>query len=108
MRGDDHRITLAGSRGREQRGTRHAVVVQSDELWVSTWLVAPTTTSDSAAGAVFRPVVDLLGESTRVLCEQTRAVNGSRLGPAVAHLSHAEMAAVDLGLRLVLDLDLQP
>ena len=104
MRGDVHRVSLTGARGREQRGERFAVVVQSDDLWVSTWLVAPTTTSDSAAPAVFRPEVELLGRPTRVLCEQTRAVDPDRLGPAVTHLSVAEMADVDLGLRLVLDL----
>ena len=104
MRGDVHRVSLSGARGREQRGERFAVVVQSDELWVSTWLVAPTTTSDSAAPALFRPEVDLLGERTRVLCEQTRAVDPERLGPPVAHLPAQEMDAVDLGLRLVLDL----
>jgi len=46
-----------GAQGHEQSGVRYAVVVQSDLLPLSTWLVAPTSTS--ARGATFRPEVSI-------------------------------------------------
>ena len=101
-RGDVHRIDLAG-RGRAQRGPRFAVVVQADELLgLSTVLVAPT--SRSAAPATFRPVIDVAGDTTRVLVEQTRAVDLERLGASAGHLSPRELRAVDEALELVLGL----
>lgn len=62
-----------GSRGHEQSGSRYAVVVQSDQLPLSTWLVAPTSTSARAAS--FRPEVEISGVNTRVLAEQAAAVD---------------------------------
>ncbi|WP_425309501.1 type II toxin-antitoxin system PemK/MazF family toxin [Ammonicoccus fulvus] len=104
MRGDIYALPVPrGSRGREQRGSRYAVVVQSDDLPLSTWLVAPTSTS--ARSTIFRPEIELDGRTTYVLAEQTAAVDPSRLGAWVGRLSHAEMRAVDDALRLVLGLD---
>ncbi|MGL4176391.1 MAG: type II toxin-antitoxin system PemK/MazF family toxin [Dermatophilaceae bacterium] len=104
MRGDVHEVkTPRGARGREQRGRRYAVVVQSDLLPLSTWLVAPTSTS--ARPASFRPEIEIAGTMTRVLTEQTTAVDQERLGVVVGHLSHAEMSTVDTALRVVLGLD---
>ncbi len=104
MRGDVFELrTPRTTRGHEQRGRRFAVVVQSDLLPLSTWLVAPT--SRSARPASFRPEVHVAGESTRVLVEQTAAVDPERLGDLVGHLTHAELDAVDTGLRTVLALE---
>lgn len=78
-------------------------MVQSDELLgLSTALVAPT--SRAAAPATFRPQVVIAGEATRVLVEQTRAVDTSRLGEEVGHLSHDEQRSVDEALETVLGL----
>jgi mRNA interferase MazF len=74
-----------GARGHEQAGVRYAVVVRSDLLPLSTWLVAPTSTS--ARAATFRPEVSIEGRSTRVLAEQTSAVDPQRLGESAGHLS---------------------
>ena len=90
------------SRGHEQSGGRFAVVVQSDLLPLSTWLVAPTSTSARAAS--FRPEIDVRGELTRVLVEQTAAVDPARLGESVGYLAFDEMRKVDAALRLVLSL----
>ncbi|MGL4744490.1 MAG: type II toxin-antitoxin system PemK/MazF family toxin [Dermatophilaceae bacterium] len=104
VRGDVHEVkTPRGARGREQRGRRLAVVVQSDSLPLSTWLVAPTSTG--ARPASFRPEVEVGGRVTRVLTEQTAAVDPERLGNMIGHLSQAEMLAVDAALRVVLGLD---
>jgi mRNA interferase MazF len=89
-------------RGHEQAGSRYAVVVQSDELPLSTWLVAPTSTSARAAS--FRPEVEIAGRTTRVLAEQTAAVDPARLGERAGLLAFEELRRVDAALRLVLNL----
>ncbi len=94
--------TPRGSRGHEHSGARFAVVVQADILVLSTWLVAPTSTS--ALTASFRPEIELQGRQTRVLVEQTAAVDPQRLGKVVGRLSNEEMRHVDAALRLVLGL----
>ncbi len=104
MRGDVYQLRAPrGATGHEQRGRRYAVVVQSDDLdLLSTWMVAPTSTS--ARPATFRPAIDLDGTPTRVLVEQTSAVDPSRLGDRVGRLGFDELRAVDAALRLVLAL----
>ncbi len=103
MRGDVFSLRPPrGTRGHEQAGARYAVVVQSDALPLSTWLVAPTSTS--ARAATFRPEIELLGTTTRVLAEQTAAIDPSRLGDHAGHLSFDELRQVDAALRLVLHL----
>jgi mRNA interferase MazF len=103
VRGDVHRLKAPrGARGHEQAGARFAVVVQSDDLPLSTLLVAPTSTS--ARQASFRPEVEVNGQRTKVLAEQTAAIDPSRLGPSVGYLSHDEIRRVDAALRLVLEL----
>lgn len=103
MRGDVYELLAPrNARGHEQRGNRYAVVVQSDLLPLSTWLVAPTSTS--ARPATFRPEIELGDKTTRVLVEQTAAIDPERLGRQVGHLSGQEMAEVDRALRVVLGL----
>lgn len=104
MRGDIHRLRAPrATRGAEQRGARFAVVLQSDDLLLSTLLVAPT--SRSASPRIFRPTVTVEGEETQVLVEQTVAVAPERLGEIVGHTSRREMEEIDHALRLVLQLD---
>jgi mRNA interferase MazF len=103
VRGDVHELKAPkDARGHEQRGNRFAVVVQSDLLPLSTWLVAPTSTS--ARPTTFRPEVEVDGKTTYVLVEQTAAIQPERLGRIVGHLSHQVMSLVDEALRVVLDL----
>jgi mRNA interferase MazF len=91
------------ARGREQRGARYAVVVQADEfLDLSTTLVAPTSTS--AMRASFRPTVQIKGEDTCVLLEQTTVVDPQRLGRSAGRLQAGELRAVDDALALILGL----
>jgi len=65
------------------------VVIQADELALSTVLIAPT--SQSAPPRIFRPAISIAGERTHVLVEQTTAVAPERLGAVVGHVSRAEM-----------------
>lgn len=102
MRGEAFQLRARGSRGHEQSGFRYAVVVQPDQLPLSTWLVAPTSTSARAAS--FRPEVEIGGVNTRVLSEQTAAVDPGRLGKGIGFLSFDEMRRVDAALRVALDL----
>lgn len=103
MRGDVYRLRAPrDARGHEQRHRRYAVVVQSDQFPLSTWLVAPTSTSARAAS--FRPEVEIGGRMTRVLVEQTAAVDPTRLGERVDHLAFDELRRVDAARRLVFEL----
>lgn len=104
MRGDVHRLGAPrGTRGSEQRGARYAVIVQSDDLLLSTILVAPT--SRSASPRIFRPTISVGTEPTQVLVEQAAAVAPERLGDLVGHVSLDEMQHIDAALRLALALD---
>jgi len=103
VRGDVHAIVLPKKRGHVQHGKRYAVIVQADDLLsLSTVVVCPT--SQSSPPASFHPDVTIEGESTRVLCEMVGAVDARAIGKPVAHLSIDDLAAVDEGLQLVLDL----
>jgi mRNA interferase MazF len=103
VRGEVYRLNAPrDARGHEQAGTRYVVVVQSDDLPLSTWLVAPTSTS--ARPATFRPEVEIAGSPTLVLAEQTAAVDPTRLGKNAGRLTFDERRRVDAALRLVLSL----
>ncbi|WP_372516274.1 type II toxin-antitoxin system PemK/MazF family toxin [Mycobacterium shinjukuense] len=91
-------------RGHEQAGSRYAVVVQSDDLPLSTWIIAPTSTGRRAAS--FRPEIEINGVKTRVIVEQLTVVDPTRrLGEFVGRLNSVEMQSVDAALRAVLALD---
>jgi mRNA interferase MazF len=79
------------------------VIVQADALLgLSTVIIAPT--SRRAAPATFRPEVRVAGDMTRVLVEQLRAVDLSRLDKHIGRLIGEEQRALDEALELVLDL----
>jgi len=104
VRGDIYEVS--GSRhasGHEQRGRRHAIVVQSDDLMLSTVLVALTTTGSFVAA--WHPEIDMDGTKVRVLVEKTGAVDVNRLGAFKGRVEPHEMAAIDNALNMVLGLD---
>lgn len=105
VRGDLYRLKAPkGARGREQAGERYALVVQSDDLPLSTWIVAPTSTGRRAAS--FRPEIEIKGTKTRVMVEQLTVIDPQvRLGEFAGRLTGSEMQAVDAALRAVLALD---
>lgn len=55
-------------------------------------------------GRHLRPEIELLGTTTRVLAEQTAAIDPSRLEGHAGHLSFDELRQIDAALRLVLQL----
>jgi mRNA interferase MazF len=102
-RGDVVELTLPKGVGHEQFGRRFGVVVQSTAMLErSVVLIAPT--SQSALNATFRPVIRVLGGSTKVLVEQLGAVDVRRLGKTVSRVSIDEMWSIDDAFRRVLDL----
>lgn len=104
MRGDVYRLRAPRDAvGHEQQGRRYAVVLQSDDLNLSTVIVAPTSTT--AHPYVFRPEVTVHGEPTRLMLDQLRAVDVERaIGDRIGRVSQAEMAGVNRILRAVLDI----
>ncbi len=102
-RGDVLRLRPPAATGRVQQGRRYAVVLQEDALaGLSTVVVAPT--SRSARPASFRPEIEVEGTMTRVLVEQLAAVDPTRLGDLVGHVSPEDEWGIDLALRSVLAL----
>jgi len=89
--------------GHEQQGSRYAVVLQSDDLNLSTAIVAPT--SPRAYPYVFRPEVTVRGVQTRIMLDQLCAVDAEKaIGDRVGRLSPTEMVEVSRLLRAVLDI----
>ncbi|MGL5828888.1 MAG: type II toxin-antitoxin system PemK/MazF family toxin [Angustibacter sp.] len=87
----------------EQAGERYAVVLQSDDLYLSTLIVAPT--SRSAQPGIHRPTVSINGMETQVLVEQLTAVSPTRLGPLAGQLGLDEIRRVNSAVRQVLALE---
>jgi mRNA interferase MazF len=103
LRGDIHEFRPARGTGHEQHGRRYGVIVQADELLPrSVVLVAPT--SLSARPASFRPEIELLGETTRVLVEQVGAIDAGRLGDLVGRVTPDQQWGIDEALTTVLGL----
>ena len=105
MRGDLYRLRAAKAvRGHEQAGERYAVVIQSDDLALSTCLIAPTSTGRRPAS--FRPEIEINGTTTRVMAEQLTAIDPhTRLGEFAGRLKSSELQALDAAIKVVLALD---
>lgn len=103
MRGDIYRLRAPRDQaGHEQDGPRYAVIVQTDAIMLNTVVVAPTSTR-AAKRDNFRPEIDMDGTRTRVLVDQTGAVDiQHRLGDFAGRLSADEMARIDEALRYVM------
>jgi len=103
LRGDIHEFRPPPGAGHEQPGRRYGVIVQAGELLPrSVVLVAPT--SRSARPASFRPEIDLLGETTRVLAEQAGAIDARRLGELAGRVTPEQQWGIDEALLTVLGL----
>jgi mRNA interferase MazF len=103
LRGDIYEFRRSRGTGHEQHGRRYGVIVQANELLPrSVVLVAPT--SLSARTASFRPEIDLLGTTTRVLVEQVGAIDASRLGELVGRVSPQQQWGIDEALLTILGL----
>ncbi|WP_175407636.1 type II toxin-antitoxin system PemK/MazF family toxin [Streptomyces sp. TRM64462] len=103
MRGDVYRLRpRRDAVGHEQRGTRYAVVLQTEVLTTSTLIVAPTSTS--AAPGLLHPKLDMNGTATVVLVEQMTAVDPGRLGDFAGRVDPEEWDDIERAVKLVLGL----
>jgi mRNA interferase MazF len=103
VRGDVYRLrAVRDAIGHEQQGPRYAVVLQSDDLHLSTAIVAPTSTR--AHPYAFRPEVTVRGAVTLLMLDQLRAVDVEKaIGDHVGRLTPTELVDVNRLLRAVLD-----
>lgn len=102
-RGDIHEFRVPRGAGHEQQGRRYGVIVQANELLPrSVVLVAPT--SRGARPASFRPEIELLGDTIRVLVEQVGAVDAARLGELVGRVAPQQQWGINDALMTVLGL----
>jgi mRNA interferase MazF len=103
VRGEIFKLRLPAPRGRQPARPRYGVVVQANELLaLSTVLIAPT--SRSAPARSFRPTITIDDQETRILVEQLRAVDVTRLGGSVGRLSASEIHALDAAIEDMLGL----
>jgi len=103
VRGDVHRLrSPRGGRGHEQAGACFAVVVPV-RLVATVHLARGTHIDVGSAGELPSQIV-IAGATTRVLAEQTAAVDPERLGERAGHLTTDELQRVDAALRIVLEL----
>lgn len=113
-RGDIVRVQLpapAGPSGREQFGTRPAVVVQDERDFanLSTVLIVPLTSRVSAArfpGSFIVAPTDTNGLDVEsvVLTHQLRAIDRRRIQRLIGRLADAHMASLDSEIRRLLGL----
>ncbi len=104
VRGDIYELKAPrDTKGYEQRGRsfrRRGLVGP-----VAVVHVAGRPDFHSAREASFGHEIEVNGESTLVLVEQTAAVDPQRLGRQVGHVTGRELAAINAALRTVLDLN---
>lgn len=95
IRGAIYRVDLGNAkRGHEQRGRRYGLVISPSSMAWNVATIVPT--SRSAQAAVFRPTLDLLGEPTRFLIDQIRAIDTKYIyGDPVGYLERDEMAEIE-------------
>ena len=113
-RGDVVRVQLprpAGSPGREQFGTRPAVIVdsQSEKANLQTIVVVPMTSNLSAmrfpgSFQVFSSALNGRSVDSVVLTHQVRAIDKNRIEATLGRLSDTDMRRLEGHLRELLDL----
>lgn len=104
-RGDVYWVALDPARGTEIRKTRPAVVVSNDSCNAfGTRVVVLPVTSNVSSLFPGEARIDLGGKPARVLGDQIRSIDKSRLRSRIERLTVAEMAAVEEALRITLDL----
>ncbi len=95
IRGAVYRVDLGEARrGHEQRGKRLGLVLSPTSMPWNVATIIPTSTS--AQDAVFRPVLEIDGHSTRLLVDQIRSVDVDYIvGDPVHYLERVELIEVE-------------
>lgn len=111
-RGDIVRAQLPrpqGAPGREQFGTRPAIVIQSDSAIISTVIIVPLTSQMKGMNYHGSFLVNPdphngLTTSSVVLTHQIRAIDKSRIGSVIGVLSSSDLTRLESELRGLLGL----
>jgi mRNA interferase MazF len=95
IRGAVYRVDLGESkRGHEQRGKRLGLVLSPTSMPWSVATIVPTSTS--AQEAVFRPSLEIDGQSTRFLIDQIRSIDIDYIvGDPVHYLERDDLAEIE-------------
>ena len=102
-RGDVFWVQLDPARGTEIRKTRPAVIVSNDSCnkYGARVIVLPIT-SNVESLYPGEAVIEMQGNPARVLGDQMRSLDKSRLGSRIGTLSPAELSAVEEAILITL------
>ena len=102
-RGDGFWVKLDPARGTEIRKTRPAVIVSNDSCnkYGARVVVLPVT-GNVASLFSGEAMIELQGRPARVLGDQMRSLDKSRLGARIGSLSPAELLAVEEAVLITL------
>jgi len=102
-RGDVFWVKLDPARATEIRKTRPAVIVSNDSCnKFGTRLIVLPITSNVQSLYPGEAMVQIKGSPARVLADQMRSVDKSRLGSRIGTLSPAELSAVEEAILITL------
>ena len=104
-RGDLFWVSLDPARGTEIRKIRPAVVISNDSCnkHGARVIVLPVT-SNVESLYPGEAMIEMQGRQARVLGDQMRSLDKSRLGSRIGTLSPAELSAVEEAIRITLGL----
>jgi mRNA interferase MazF len=104
-RGDVFWVKLDPARGIEIRKTRPAVIVSNDSCnKYGTRVIALPVTSNVESLYPGEAMIEIQGRPARVLGDQMRSLDKSRLGSRIGTLSPAELSAVEEAVLITLGL----
>jgi mRNA interferase MazF len=104
-RGDVFWVTLDPAVGTEIRKTRPAVVISNDSCnTYGTRVVVLPITSNVSSLYPGEARIEVKGKPARVLGDQSRSIDKSRLRKRLARLRHDELLAVEDAMRITLGL----
>lgn len=95
IRGAIYRVDLGGAkRGHEQRGKRLGLVLSPTSMPWSVVTIVPASTT--AQAAVFRPALEINGQTTRFLVDQIRSIDVDYvIGDPVYYLERDELVEIE-------------
>ncbi len=111
VRGELYVANLDPTTGSEQRGTRPILIVSREALHANApiVIVVPVTGREHKK-QLYPTHIELrageggLSKDSVILCEQVRAISKKRLIKRVGRISAGKMQAVEMGLRIAMDL----
>ena len=105
-RGFVYWVKLDPAIGSETRKTRPGLVVSNDEgNEMSSRIIVAPITSKTQKVYPFETEVEINKTAAKIMLDQIRAIDKSRLGEKLTELSHEKMKQVDKALKVVLSLD---